>query len=1007
MRIDGWDIRAFGPLRGWSVEEVGAHEIIVILGDNETGKSALFEFFTTALFGFMPAAAETHPYTPLEGGFPDGSLSGTLADGASVRVARRLTSRPEGSLTVDGNLTNISNRPVSWVGSLTRQMFTNTHALTQEEALGFKQAAWAEVQERILGGASYEFLLPARVAVERLHEKANRYWRSDRRGKPLDREIRARIRESRRELEPAQQRRDAILKIDSRLVEIAGLLEELETAPDGVHAIDLAIERADTIYPVVRSLEGIRDLERQAQELLPHDDLPDDPRALLAAHRRELESHAGAVEELESDIEKRDAAVELDNVTLRLIEHRREVELLHGEISLHREDLDRVARMDRGLQATEGRIAELGGRLLDGPPDRSARELLRNLPTAELPGRIETWQEAHAHLETAARELESAELAHGRLRRRLNELPESGDGAAVEERLRRLRTLPAEETAIARMRGVTGATRRWAPHPALSAAVAIAGIAAFVVGLIVGDAIGTALVALGVLLAVLGAVPLLMRLGAAATPAGTVRDGERVVAELRSQMGLEPKAQADEAIRAAEAQLEAARTRRDLEARVEEARSDAEEARDRREPASAGHAEARESVLGILADLPVAAVRLERPGSTLLPDFEALRAAVTEVHETGEDRAEVAQHIAQRTERVRALAEALDAPLPDDPVEAILDAHEGLADAVRRHQAAQEAEAELPSLRERLEAEIETRDGVRLRLDQLTERLAAVDRVNSDPDRGLELVEEARSARQRARQRREELAREVPDWESKGAEGERLIAAGVRLELASEERTELRRRREAIDGQIGELQAERGRSGLERENLLAEPGPAHFEGAIQAAEAELEDAHRAHDRIALLAAVIREAEQQYRERFQTPLLKTATLHLKRITAGRYDLLTVDDTDPDGARLIVRQRGQDFPVRVEHPLSRGTLQQIYLALRLAMADQVVENGEPLPLFLDEMFVNWDPRRTARGVEILGALGQNRQVFLFTADPRWAQTAAELVQAHILTTPALAS
>ena len=265
MRIDGWEIQAFGPLRDWSVEDVGVHEVVVILGDNETGKSSLFEFFTTALFGFTPATAESHPYTPLEGGFPEGSLSGTLAGGSSVRVTRRLTSRPEGSLAVDGTPTNIANRPVAWVGSLTRQMFTNTHALTQEEALGFEEAAWAEVQERILGGTSYDFLLPARVAVERLHERANRYWRPNRRGKPLDREIRARRGESRRELEPARQRRDAILRIDTRVVEIAGLLKKLGAGADGIQAIDVAIERADTIYPVVRSLDGIRELERNAR----------------------------------------------------------------------------------------------------------------------------------------------------------------------------------------------------------------------------------------------------------------------------------------------------------------------------------------------------------------------------------------------------------------------------------------------------------------------------------------------------------------------------------------------------------------------------------------------------------------------------------------------------------------------------------------------------------------------------------------------------------------------
>jgi uncharacterized protein YhaN len=81
-----------------------------------------------------------------------------------------------------------------------------------------------------------------------------------------------------------------------------------------------------------------------------------------------------------------------------------------------------------------------------------------------------------------------------------------------------------------------------------------------------------------------------------------------------------------------------------------------------------------------------------------------------------------------------------------------------------------------------------------------------------------------------------------------------------------------------------------------------------------------------------------------------------------------------------------------------------LQQIYLALRLAMVDEV-EAGEPLPIFLDEMFVNWDPRRTAGGVEVLRDLGPDRQAFLFTADPDWADRASARVNARVVETPAI--
>ena len=159
------------------------------------------------------------------------------------------------------------------------------------------------------------------------------------------------------------------------------------------------------------------------------------------------------------------------------------------------------------------------------------------------------------------------------------------------------------------------------------------------------------------------------------------------------------------------------------------------------------------------------------------------------------------------------------------------------------------------------------------------------------------------------------------------------------------------------------LRDERGGLSRDVQEMEALPGPAHVQGAIEEAQAELDDVHRAHDRLALLATAISAAERAYRDENQSPLLESASAYLASITDGRYDRLIADDSTGDGVRLHVRRRGEDFPVVVGHPLSRGTLQQIYLALRLAMVDQVEgEDAERLPLFLDEMFVNWDPSRT---------------------------------------------
>ena len=57
MRLDGWRIDGFGGLAGWQVEALAGHELIVVCGPNESGKSTLREFIATAYFGFARPSA--------------------------------------------------------------------------------------------------------------------------------------------------------------------------------------------------------------------------------------------------------------------------------------------------------------------------------------------------------------------------------------------------------------------------------------------------------------------------------------------------------------------------------------------------------------------------------------------------------------------------------------------------------------------------------------------------------------------------------------------------------------------------------------------------------------------------------------------------------------------------------------------------------------------------------------------------------------------------------------
>jgi hypothetical protein len=135
------------------------------------------------------------------------------------------------------------------------------------------------------------------------------------------------------------------------------------------------------------------------------------------------------------------------------------------------------------------------------------------------------------------------------------------------------------------------------------------------------------------------------------------------------------------------------------------------------------------------------------------------------------------------------------------------------------------------------------------------------------------------------------------------------------------------------------------------------------------------------DRKILLAKVIRMADQRFRSERQPRVLRRAGTYLGRITGGRYDRII---TAEEGERDVFKLLGDhvDRPVDLHQAASTGTREQAYLALRLAAVDELDGGGERLPVFVDEVFVNWDDERRQRGIGLVAGLAEDRQVFVFT-------------------------
>lgn len=133
---------------------------------------------------------------------------------------------------------------------------------------------------------------------------------------------------------------------------------------------------------------------------------------------------------------------------------------------------------------------------------------------------------------------------------------------------------------------------------------------------------------------------------------------------------------------------------------------------------------------------------------------------------------------------------------------------------------------------------------------------------------------------------------------------------------------------------------------------------------------------------------LEKAEKQYESGKRPKIIEKANGFLAKMTSGRYQLAVSED----GKEVCTIDRVQNK--KDARIWSSGTGDQVYLALRLAMALAFGQQLETLPLVLDDIFVRFDEGRQRETLRFLMELGREQQIFLFTCHERTMRIAEEV-------------
>ncbi|HEY5576275.1 MAG TPA: hypothetical protein VIK34_06110, partial [Clostridiaceae bacterium] len=159
---------------------------------------------------------------------------------------------------------------------------------------------------------------------------------------------------------------------------------------------------------------------------------------------------------------------------------------------------------------------------------------------------------------------------------------------------------------------------------------------------------------------------------------------------------------------------------------------------------------------------------------------------------------------------------------------------------------------------------------------------------------------------------------------------------------------------------------------------------------IRQLKKEIDDLEEYYGYLDLAQSTLLEAYIEIRQSFG-PMLNNKTAQIfNKLTDGKYQNVVISRNFD-----ITVKDARNSDLHDWKYLSSGTIDQAYLALRIAVSDLILNKDERLPLMLDDVFVQYDDARAKQGVDfIVNYANENEhssQIILFTCHKRivdWA-------------------
>lgn len=181
--------------------------------------------------------------------------------------------------------------------------------------------------------------------------------------------------------------------------------------------------------------------------------------------------------------------------------------------------------------------------------------------------------------------------------------------------------------------------------------------------------------------------------------------------------------------------------------------------------------------------------------------------------------------------------------------------------------------------------------------------------------------------------------------------------------------------RQRLENRLGQYQG--------RMETLGDPGD--LQEALKVVDERIRRLEDTYAAVSLALETLAQARQMLQRKFAPRISQRAQELMQEMTEGRYDRLSLNED-----LSLLAGAGQEETLHDILWRSDGTIDQLYFALRLAVAEELTPEA---PLVLDDAFVRFDDIRLKAVLKILRREAERKQVILFTCQHREKELMAE--------------